>query len=47
MIKANLSKPHREVIEGLISKYLQQGQIGLLETLTGYLENIRKYYFKE
>lgn len=44
MIKAKLSKVHREVIEGLISKYFQEGKKGLLETLVSYLENIRKYY---
>ena len=44
MIKANLSKPHREVIEGLISKYFQVGEQGLLETLTAHLQSIRKYY---
>ena len=40
----NLQKPHREVIEGLIRKYFYEGQKGLLETLVGYLENIRMQY---
>ena len=47
MIKANLSKPHREVIEGLMIKFFQTGEQGLLETLTDYLVNIRKHYHKE
>ncbi len=47
MIKANLSTAHREVIEGLISKYFQVAEQGLLETLAAYLQNIRKYYHKE
>lgn len=47
MIKANLSTAHREVIEGLMIKFFQTGEQGLLETLASYLESIRKYYFKE
>jgi len=46
-VTANLTKPHREVIEGLIFKYFQTGHHGLLETLEGYLQNIRKYYTEE
>ena len=47
MIKAHLSTAHREVIEGLMIKFFQVGEQGLLETLTGYLQNIRKYYHME
>ncbi len=47
MIEAHLSTAHREVIEGLMIKFFQEGKQGLLETLAAYLQNIRKYYHKE
>lgn len=46
-MKAKLIRAHKEVIEGLISGYFRRGEKGLLETLVGFLENIRKYYIEK